>query len=198
MRGEATGVSNYTDYKWMPEATGKLAENLMRHLQIRLGETLLDYGCSRGYLVRAMRERGVNAFGYDISEWATTNCDETVRGFVSSSLVVRPFDWIISKDVLEHIEPRTLMATLTVLNSMAKRGMFFIVPLAEHINGEFVCPKDRQDKTHINCWTMEQWLFMMMAALPDFEIHGSYLMRGLKPNAEEYPMSCAFITAKPK
>ena len=39
----------------------------------------LDVGCAMGFLVEALRRRGVDAFGIDVSEYAIAHVDPTQR-----------------------------------------------------------------------------------------------------------------------
>src|ERR1019366_3070489 len=56
LRGKQTGVSLYEDYRWMPELTVPMVGAIRDHLFIEQGETVLDFGCARGYIVKAFRE----------------------------------------------------------------------------------------------------------------------------------------------
>lgn len=197
MHGLETGVSNYVNYSWMPEVTSLLAESIAGYLGIESGQTLLDYGCARGYLVRAFREMGVSAFGCDISEWAIQHCDETVTEYVSlGNTTLDPLDWVIAKDVLEHIPADDLKRTLENLLSKARKGMFIVVPLTAEDGGAFICPRDNQDATHVIRWTLGTWLKFLRRIDTSFIYHGSFHIPGIKQASEPYEASCGFITAK--
>ena len=43
--------------------------------------TALDVGCAKGFLVEALRDRGVEAWGVDMSEYAIGEVREDIRGF---------------------------------------------------------------------------------------------------------------------
>lgn len=203
MRGQETGVSNYTNYSWMPEVTLKLAESIKHYLGIKKGANVLDYGAARGFLVRAFREIGITAYGYDISEWAVTNCDPMVSGCVMTPdkfdvfmKTAKDFDWIVAKDVLEHVPLQSLEATVKDLLSKARTGMFIVVPLTSQDGGDFICPRDNQDATHVVRWTLGTWLKFLRKMDQSFIYHGSYHVPGIKQASEPYEASCGFITAK--
>jgi len=44
-------------------------------------KTVLDVGCAMGYLVEALREFGVTAYGIDISEYAISQVAEDVKPY---------------------------------------------------------------------------------------------------------------------
>ena len=68
-RGLQLGISGYTAYSWMPELTLKMANFLIEDLDLKENK-VLDYGCAKGYLVKALRHYGITAFGYDASKYA--------------------------------------------------------------------------------------------------------------------------------
>lgn len=198
LNGASTGRSNYTDYRWLPELTLPMARLVMMLMGIQKGDRLLDFGAARGYFVKAMRKHGVEAWGVDVSQWAVDNCDPAVKEYMSTKLTVRPryFDYIWCKDVLEHIEVDELCMILSDLSDSVMRGMFFIVPLAESKGGKFICPHDEQDPTHVNRYTMEEWLTIISNHCPGFSVFASYHVPVLKKVSEMYPRSTAFIHAK--
>src|SRR5262245_18795176 len=68
---------------------------------------VLDAGCALGLRVEALRERGVEAFGVDISKYAIANVPEAVRSYCRVGSVAdefaEPYDLIVSIEVLEHM-----------------------------------------------------------------------------------------------
>src|SRR4051794_39820567 len=54
-------------------------------------ESVLDAGCAMGFLVEALRERGVDAYGIDISSYAIANVHESVRDRCRVGSVIEPF-----------------------------------------------------------------------------------------------------------
>lgn len=198
MNGIATGVSNYVNYSWIPETTIPMAQVVKKVLGITQGQTFLDFGASRGYLVKALRLLDVHSFGYDLSTWAVSHCDPDVKSFMTNTFPERDFDWVWSKDTFEHIQTEDLLLITHKLFSLAKRGMFVIVPLAESKGGKYLCPNDEQDKTHVQRLTMSGWLTLLQSTAPqNWVISGSYKVPTLKASSELYPLSTAFITCKP-
>jgi len=79
--GIASGKSCYVNYRWIPELTIPMAFWIVRALGIEPGARVLDYGCSKGYVVRALRLLGVDAWGVDVSQYAIRHCDADVRDY---------------------------------------------------------------------------------------------------------------------
>lgn len=198
MRGPELGVSNYSNYRWLGEITLTFAICLSRYLGIKGGDRVLDVGCSRGFLVRALRMMGVFAFGYDISKWAIENCDPEVKGFVSNQLVADPMsiDWVILKDVCEHIEKNDLVELIQKLASATRNGMLIVVPLSAYTGGRYVRDEDEMDVTHIHRWTLSDWLLFLTENAPEFTVSGSYYIKGIKECCKAAKMSCGFFTLK--
>lgn len=194
LRGKDTGLSNFTNYSWQPDATIAWATNLKRFLGIKEGNTVLDVGAARGFYCKALRVLGVNAWGYDISEWAVANCDEDVKPFMSNHLNGQEFDFIYSKDTFEHIYASDLRALVIRLLAHTKKKMFVIVPLAEKTDGKYVHPKEEQDSTHLNRWTLHDWLVFLQACSSSFIVTGGYRYPGLKPGCYEVEQGYGFIT----
>lgn len=195
LRGRETGISNFTDYRWMPDSTIAWATMLKRFLGIKDGDSVLDVGAARGYYCHALRCLGVNAWGYDISEWAVANCHEQVKPFMANYLNGQEFDFIYSKDTFEHVFASDLRAMLTrALLPNCKKKMFLIVPLAEKTDGPYVHPKEEQDKTHVNRWTLHDWLMFLQSCSGSFVVTGGYRYPGLKPGCFEVECGYGFIT----
>lgn len=202
LRGKAAGVSNYENYRWLEEPTMVLAKRVVEAMNVKPGDTFLDFGCARGYLVKALRRLGVSACGHDISEWAVENCDPEVKGYVSTThFSIAGFDHIWCKDTAEHLEPVELAKILDRMLKIARKSILFIVPLARG-GGEFnidrgwyVRDEDNQDKTHIIRWTLERWMEFMwgQGIIGDWVLQGSWHIPGLKPTSLSHPKSCGFI-----
>lgn len=145
-RGIELNISGYSNYRWIPELTIPMAFRLIEVLGIREYETVLDYGCAKGYLVKALRLLHREAYGYDVSDYAINAADADTKPFLMTSLPNKKYDWVICKDVLEHIPYENLDDVLSNLASISKRG-FFVVPLAE--DGKYNVPSYEHDTTHI-------------------------------------------------
>ncbi len=65
------------DGRWVP-----IAEDIVRHFDLKAGDRVLDIGCAKGFLVKDLMRvcPGVEVFGIDISEYAVMNCEPEVVG----------------------------------------------------------------------------------------------------------------------
>ncbi len=72
-------------------------------------KTVLDAGCAKGFLVAALRERGVDASGFDLSEVAVAEAPEAVRDHVRVGSLTEPIEGRVRPDHLHrgHRAPRS-------------------------------------------------------------------------------------------
>jgi SAM-dependent methyltransferase len=118
------------------------------HVDINPG-TVLDAGCAMGFLVETLRERGIEAWGVDISNYAIDRVAPTIKEFCWVGSVTEPFpsqyDMIVSIEVLEHLERKD--SEKAVLN------------LCQHSNDILFSstPFDYKEISHFNVQPPEYW-----------------------------------------
>ncbi len=196
LRGKAEGLSLYENYRWMPEATRPMVASMVSALGITHAHTILDFGCARGYTVRALREMEYKAWGLDVSEWAVANADPEIEPFVmlAQGDWASEFDWIIAKDVLEHVE--NLQNTIDDLMAHARVGVFAVVPLSM-VDGEpYIVSEYEQDVTHIHRLSLGTWAAKFMR--PGWSVEGRYMLPWIKANwyREGWEWGNGFLVAR--
>lgn len=195
LHGKETGKSLYENYRWMPELTIPMVMAIVKHLGIQPTDTVLDFGCARGYVVRAFRELGYSAYGYDVSEWAVENADSGVYHYLTRNVDLAfrsQYDWIIAKDVLEHVQ--TAADTVLRLMNAARVGVFAVVPLSSVDGSRYVVECYEHDVTHVQRLTLPTWAAMFTQ--PGWRVEVSYSVRGVKDNYTGYPQGNGFIVAQ--
>ncbi|RLB83737.1 MAG: hypothetical protein DRH17_00865 [Deltaproteobacteria bacterium] len=197
--GVALGISMYENYRWLPELTMRMAHFLIKRLGIEENHTVLDFGCAKGYLVKALRLLGIKAYGCDISEYAIKMVDPEVEEYCrlsfSDDFIPFPedlqFDWLIAKDVFEHLEEEYLQRLLKEAYKRCER-MFVVVPLGE--NDRFVVPEYEKDTTHVLAKNTQWWRQIFYANGWQTK-NLRYHMTGLKENwAQRYPRGNGLFT----
>jgi len=203
LRGKETGKSLYTDYRWMPDLTIPMAEAIAIHTGIKEGDKVLDFGCARGYLIRAFLELGYLAYGYDISKWALINCDKMAvnrTSFIWKDVAERgPFDLVIAKDVLEHVEFNLLNDVIKDI-SLITGKIFVVVPLSPSHGKPYTVPEYEQDITHVIRMPLWDWHRLFVDVLGfGWNVDSSYRKNGVKDNYySTYPDGNGFLTITKK
>lgn len=201
--GVVSGKSGYTNYQWLPDLTLPMAHHIIQGLGLTQNDRVLDYGCAKGYLVRALRLLGIDAFGVDISEYALSHCHESVKSYCSTidgKLYKESngnFRYVIAKDVFEHVDESTLEFLLKDISKITSH-LFIAVPLAKKGSStEFVIPAYHMDRSHITIRDRAWWESLISA---EFEItRSSYTFKGCKENwTSTYPEGNLFLVATSK
>ena len=135
---------------------GAVADNVVALLEPR---TTYDAGCAIGLFVRALLERGVDAYGGDISEFAVTGAPDGLRERLEVRNLVDPFerkfDLVSCIEVLEHMSPAD--AQVAIANLCAATDTILLSST----------PEDFREPTHINVRTPASWA-------QDFAAHGFF------------------------
>jgi hypothetical protein len=125
---------------------GGIADRIVRGINPR---TALDASCAMGFLVEALRERGVEAYGVDISEYAISQVHPSVKPYCRLGSITEPFerryDLIVCIEVLEHMP--------------AAKGEQAIANFAAHTDDVLFSstPHDFTEATHDNVQPVEHW-----------------------------------------
>jgi hypothetical protein len=196
--GPQTGKSNYENYRFQPDLTLPMCIYIKRYLGIRDGEAVLDYGCALGFIVKALRMLCVDAYGFDVSQWAIQNCDPAVADYVSNELKVEPmsYDFVIAKDVMEHLTKDQLSEVLPKLMAATRKAMLIIVPLTREDGGPYLCPKDEKDPTHKIRWNLTSWLNFLESVDRRICVSGAFYLPEVKQVNTAWPNSCGFFVLR--
>ena len=160
-RGAETGKSLYSHYRWMPELTIPMAHHIVMYTKLLPKEKILDFGCAKGFTVKALRLMGYKSFGVDVSEYAISQIEEKTRKWCGAikpqdALVCAEggYDWILCKDILEHIPYDKIDEQLKVLYNGGKKLMAMI-PLGD--GEKYVIDSYELDKSHFIREDIEWW-----------------------------------------
>jgi SAM-dependent methyltransferase len=197
LRGKQTGKSLYENYRWLPTLTIPMAQRIADHCGFEMDDDILDFGCARGYLVKALQQLGYDAVGYDISKWALENADPAVRHLLSSTWPAREVDWIVAKDVLEHVELHNIGQLLKQFAGTARQGVFVVVPLSKGPGQGYVVEEYEADVTHVLRWPLDTWVGEFHDTFDHhWEISARYRIKGIKDNYADWETGNGFITCR--
>lgn len=184
--GIKSGISLYTNYRWMPELSIPLAHHIIKHLGIKSDNTVLDFGCAKGYLVKAFRLLNISAYGVDVSEYAIQTADPSCKDLVHlietpeeiQKYFSQPFDFVIAKDVFEHIPYEQIDNVISTLRKISKT-LFCVVPLGD--GKKYNIPDYELDKTHIIKEDLTWWKNKLLSC-GYTHIDSKYYVEGIKEN----------------
>src|SRR4030095_2894454 len=131
--------------KWLGHF-GRLADAIVERYHPK---RVLDVGCAKGFLVEKLRDRGVEAFGIDASEYAISEVREDVRPFCKVASAAEPFgekyDLITCIEVVEHMDEADAGKAVKNLRDHAAQVLFSSTP------------SDFADDTHLCVKPAEHW-----------------------------------------
>jgi 2-polyprenyl-3-methyl-5-hydroxy-6-metoxy-1,4-benzoquinol methylase len=98
--------------------------------------SFLDAGCAKGFLVRALRERGREAWGCDISEWAIAKADPYAKPYLFRASVdklelERDYDVLVAFHLLSQLTEDQVHAFLTRVRPRIRIAICAVIPLYE-------------------------------------------------------------------
>lgn len=137
-------------------------------------ESVLELGCSRGYVLKMFEDAKVKAFGMDISAHAfrtrVSNSVIQANIFEKWSLPDKSIDYCYSVNLFEHIPEEHMPHIVSEIKRVCKRGLHGI-DFGEQDNGF--------DKSYYNFKNKEWW----EAQLPKGQkVVSSYVLKSLEPN----------------
>ena len=152
------------DY-WLP-LMGGIAQRILETIR---PARVLDAGCAIGLLVEALRQRGIDAEGIDLSSYAISHVHESVRPYcrvasITDDLPDR-YDLIVSIEVLEHLPPAA--------------GAAAIANFCRHTDDVLFSstPQHYRDANHLNVQPAEYWaeIFAEHGMYRDVEFDASFV-----------------------
>ena len=145
----------------------RIADAIVREIN---PASVLDAGCAMGFLVEALRQRGVEAYGMDISEYAIAQVAEEIKpycwvGDLTQPQPPRRYDLVICIETLEHLRAEDLPTALQNLCDAADDILFSSTP------------DDYSEATHFSVQPPEAWasLFAAQGFWHDVEFDASFL-----------------------
>lgn len=145
---------------------GRLADRIVADMR---PSRVLDAGCAIGLLVETLRDRGVDAWGVDLSDYAIGQAPEHIRSYCRAGSIADPFDGrfdlIVCIEVAEHMPPAEAERAIANFCTHADDVLFSS------------SPSDHREPTHINVHPPEHWaeLFARQGFIRDVDYDASYI-----------------------
>ncbi|MBE5870816.1 MAG: methyltransferase domain-containing protein [Lachnospiraceae bacterium] len=139
--------TNYERNNGWEEIFSKQAARIIRELPVN---TVLDAGCAVGYLVEGLRDRGVDAEGIDISEYALSCAREDIKPYCHLQSLTDPiskkYDLITCIEVMEHLKEDEIADAIDNLCNASDQILFSSTPF------------DYEEETHVSVHSPEYWV----------------------------------------
>lgn len=151
--------------RWLGFFSG-IAEQIVARLQPR---RVLDAGCAKGFLVEALRDRGVDAWGIDISPYAVSQVRPDMQPYCRVASLTEPiqetYDLVTCIEVLEHMPPEEARPAIENLTRATAAVLFSSTP------------SDFSEPTHLNVQPPLHWLklFSEFGFWPDLQFDASFV-----------------------
>ena len=145
---------------------GAIADNIVNQLNPK---TVLDVGCAFGLLVECLRDREVDAYGLDISEYAVSQSRTDIMRYLHVGSVLEPFtrkyELVVSIEVVEHIVEADCDRLIENLCKASDQVLISTIP------------DDFDDPTHFNVQPPIYWIkkFARCGFEPDLEFDAAFL-----------------------
>jgi 2-polyprenyl-3-methyl-5-hydroxy-6-metoxy-1,4-benzoquinol methylase len=132
-------------------------EALFRDTASFLGEifpgvrSFLDAGCAKGFLVKALREKGYDAHGFDFSPWAINHAEPAARPWLTLAGADQytpeaPCDVLLAFHLLAHLSEQQAADFLKRARAWTRVGVLAVTPLWESVTTD---KADDRDLSHI-------------------------------------------------
>ena len=160
------GVPYRREEKVWVDLMERVAASIVRTLR---PVTALDVGCAIGMLVEALRDRGVDARGFDVSSWAIGQVPAHLQPYCWVGSVTEEiegdFDLITCVEVLEHLPPSLAEEAVGNLCRHGRAVLFSSTP------------DDFAEPTHLNVEPSGYWanLFLRHGYVRDLDFDASFL-----------------------
>jgi 2-polyprenyl-3-methyl-5-hydroxy-6-metoxy-1,4-benzoquinol methylase len=145
---------------------GNVAEEIVRRLNPR---KVLDAGCAKGFLVECLRDRGVEAYGFDVSEYAIGAVRHDIKPYCwvgsATNDISKNYDLITCIEVCEHLSESDGQDAIRQMTSHADAILFSSTP------------SDFTEATHVNVRPVIDWLrsFAHFSFAPDLAFDAGFI-----------------------
>lgn len=97
-------------------------------------KSALDVGCAKGFQVRALRRKGIDAWGIDLSEYAVSTAPEEVRPWLRACSIQEAdfpagsFELVLAMELMEHIPLTDIDGVIGKLFFFTSRYVLATIP----------------------------------------------------------------------
>jgi len=124
--------------------------------------SFLDVGCAKGFLVRTLRERGKEAWGFDHSACALERAEELVKPFLWQADVVnvdleQSYDMLLAFSLLESLTEDQIATFLQRTRPFTRQALLAVISTREGDENQPQFPEQDHDLSHITLRSRSWW-----------------------------------------
>lgn len=112
----------------------EVASKYINHLALS-GKKLLEIGCAKGFLVKSLRDNGVDAYGIDISTYAIGECEPEVASYVNvgdardlSAYSRNEFDVVFTRGLFSCLAENEIQGVIDEIGRISKQSVHVLFP----------------------------------------------------------------------
>lgn len=139
--------ANYERNNGWEEIFSKYAEHIIKELN---PDTVLDVGCAVGYLVESLRDRGIEAEGIDISDYAIANVRPDMKPYCrvqdATIPIQKKYHLITCIEMMEHLPADKVPVAIENICKHADMIIFSSTPF------------DYDEQTHVSVHAPSYWV----------------------------------------
>lgn len=125
----------YGGFYYHPRFWEPVVEDFKNHFQLKGGDSLLDVGCAKGFMIFDMQRLipELNVYGVDVSQYAIENAKpEVAKNCRVANAIDLPFennsiDVVVSITTVHNLEGDDLIKALQEIERVSSRGSFITV-----------------------------------------------------------------------
>ncbi len=126
---------NYGGYRYMEGRWEKVARAMVDHYGLKAGDSILDIGCGKGFLLYDFTKvvPGIKVTGIDISQYAIDNAKEEIRDHLQVANANRlpfadgSFDLVFSLNTLHNLHCYDLDPALREMQRVGRKHRYLCV-----------------------------------------------------------------------
>ena len=157
-RKHGYGGFNYNSRFWKP-----VIPDFINHFNLTKNSSVLDIGCGKGFMLHDLVEAlpGIKVSGIDISEYAISNCIETMKPFLQvadARLLPFPdnsFDVVISITTLHNLDEDDFKISIQEIERVSKKHSF--ITLDAYRNEEERIAMEAWNLTALTVMSVDDW-----------------------------------------
>ncbi len=136
-----------------------VAKDVVARYGLKPGDRVLDIGCAKGFLVKDLRDLGIDAYGLDISRYAVTHCPDDVVGrlHVGNALDLpfadASFDAVLSINTVHNLDRAGCVRALREMTRVGRDPRNGFVQVDAYRN--------KAEKLHFEDWCLTAVTYLM-------------------------------------